>query len=154
MAFDFRAWLKQPTTINGIALLIAGSAGTIAGMLTHNVEIAAGAGVLAGGLVHVAMPDNSAAAASVSKLVTDIVRAELQHRLSASAPQLIADMMGVVNDLPKHDAPPAPVVPVAAPVTPTATPVAAAPQSAPGPATTVSPAPAPAATAAAPTPTV
>jgi hypothetical protein len=70
------AWLRQPTTITGIAALLATAATTIAGYLTGDIKAAGAAGALTYGVVHVLMPDNTQAATVLSSVVSDLVAAQ------------------------------------------------------------------------------
>lgn len=97
------SWLKQPTTINGIGALVGVAGGAVAYALTHSGEWAASAALVAGGIVHIAMPDNSAEQSAVEKLTSDAVNAAIAHRLNAALPELLGDGLAVM----KAAAPPA-----------------------------------------------
>lgn len=103
-----KAWLAQPSTILGLGAFAATICGLIAHVLTHDTTAATAAGMAAFALVHIALPDNSAASSSVEKLVTDAVTAAAQKRLAAAIPMLVSDSMAVFAAL-------APVAPLAAP---------------------------------------
>jgi len=116
------AILKQPSTILGIAGVISTISATVAHVLTHDTTITLAAGVIAGSIVHIAMPDNTGAQSSIEKLVTDAVTAAAQKRLAAAMPMLVQDGLAVMASF---TAPAAPVTvttttvaaPAAAPVT-------------------------------------
>ncbi|MFI4982710.1 MAG: hypothetical protein ACHQIO_20355 [Nevskiales bacterium] len=86
-----QAWLRQPTTVTGIAALIATAAGAVAQYLTGQATFAASAGGIAFAVTHLAMNDNSAAPSSVQKLVVDAVTAATQKHIVAALPQLVVD---------------------------------------------------------------
>lgn len=108
-----KAWLNQPTTITGLGTAAATLSGLIAHVLTHDATTAVAAGGSAYALIHVVLPDNSGAASSVEKLVTDAVTAAAQKKLAAALPMLIQDGLAVVNSI-------AAPAPVAVPVQPAA----------------------------------
>lgn len=94
-----KEWLAQPTTITGIGTAAATISGLVAHVLTGDTTVSAAAGAAAYALVHVALPDNSAAASSVEKLVTDAVTAAAQRKLAAALPGLTQDGLAVVNSI-------------------------------------------------------
>lgn len=115
---NLSAWLKQPSTITGLAAFAGAAATAVAGILTHSTDLAAGIGAIAFAAVHVALPDNTTEAASVQKLVSDAVHAAVEKRLAASLPQLVSDVSAVVAAAPVVPMPqpaPAPAAPPAAP---------------------------------------
>ncbi len=97
-------WIKQPTTVNGLSALIGLASSLVAGVLTHwlthdgeTVKYTAGAvGLFAGGVVNLALPDNSAAQSATEKLVSDAVMAAASRHLERVLPALIADGAAVV----------------------------------------------------------
>jgi hypothetical protein len=90
-------WLKQPSTITGIAAFVGTAAGLIAHYLTHDATLSVTVGGLVYGAVHVVVPDNTAAASSAEKLVTDAVNAIVQKKVAAMVPQLAADAFALFN---------------------------------------------------------
>lgn len=92
---SLKAWLATPSTILGCGM----AAGTISGILAHvatgNLTWTFGAAGIVGALVHIAMPDNSAAQTSIEKLATDAITAIVQKRLTAALPTLFADAAAV-----------------------------------------------------------
>lgn len=117
---NIKAIIQQPSTILGIGTLIGTIAGIVAHVLTHDTTATAGAGAIVFAIVHMVMPDNSAAPSAVEKLATDTVAAIMQQRLAAALPALFADGVAVVQAF----QPPPAAAPV---VTPPAAPVAVAP---------------------------
>ena len=79
-------YLKQPTTILGIAGFVGAVSTAVAHYLTGDVNASALFGIVIASAVHVAMPDNSGAPSSVEKLVTDAVTAAAQKRLADAMP--------------------------------------------------------------------
>lgn len=95
----FKAWINQPSTILGLGTFGATVSALIAHVLTHDTTVSAASGAAAFALVHVVLPDNSGAASSVEKLVTDAVTAAAQKKLAAALPGLIQDGLAVVNSI-------------------------------------------------------
>ena len=89
-------YLKQPTTILGIAGFVGAVSTAVAHYLTGDVNASALLGVVIASAVHVVMPDNSGAPSSVEKLVTDAVTAAAQKRLAAAMPLLVSDGMNAL----------------------------------------------------------
>jgi hypothetical protein len=69
MSFDFKAWAQQPSTILGFSSMV----GTLTAALAGQITWAAAAGVLAGGLVAMILPENKQAQQSASNLAKDVV---------------------------------------------------------------------------------
>jgi len=92
-----RAWLKQPSTITGLAGFAATAVGLIAHYATHDTTLTVTLGLLVGAAVHVALPDNSAAPSAAGKLATDALQAILTKKIAAAAPLLIADAIATMQ---------------------------------------------------------
>lgn len=118
-----KAWISQPSTITGLGVAAGTISGLVAHVITHDATLSAGVAGSIIALVHVAIPDNSAAETSIDTLVRDVVNAAVQRRLAASLPALLADASAAVQAVVAH---PAPVV-----VAPVAVPVVAQPAVAP-----------------------
>jgi hypothetical protein len=112
MRFDFHGWVRQPSTILGF--------GTVAGLIASAVESYEGgtvSGIVAAGgvvfaLVHMALPDNSQAAADAQALAIDIVKGVANHTLEVQIPQILRDGMKFITDAaPKPASEPAPTDP-------------------------------------------
>lgn len=103
-----KAWLQQPTTIMGISGLVGTLSGIAAHALTHDTTVTTAVGLGAASIMHVVMPDNSAAPSAVEKLAVDAITAVAQKKLAASIPMLFADAMAVVQDVQPPSGPPAP----------------------------------------------
>ncbi len=116
----FKEWLTQPTTITGLGAAAATISGLIAHVITGDTTAAVAAGGAAYALVAVALPDNTAAANSIEKLITDAVTAAAQHKLAAALPMLIQDGLAVAAAFG------APAVPVTTTTTITTQPAAVA----------------------------
>lgn len=92
-----KAWLAQPTTILGVGMAAATVSGILMHIATGSMTWTAGAVGIAGALVHIALPDNSAAATSIEKLATDVITAAVQQKLSAALPTIFADAGSVAQ---------------------------------------------------------
>lgn len=94
---SLKSFLAQPSTILGLGTAAATIAGLIAHAITHDITVSAAAGGAAFALVHVALPDNSAAQTSIEKLTSDAVTAIVQKKLAASLPLLFTDGVAVAQ---------------------------------------------------------
>ncbi len=63
------------------------------------MEWTAAAGLLTGGLVHLALPGNSKAQADAAKAAQDLLDAALKKKLAVAMPELFGDGMALVQDL-------------------------------------------------------
>jgi hypothetical protein len=61
-------WIKQPTTIGGFATLLGTATAVLAGQMTWQAAIP----VVVAGIVAMALPDNTAAAANAKAAATDL----------------------------------------------------------------------------------
>jgi hypothetical protein len=59
MNFNFNTWIRQPTTIHGLAVMAGGFAGLASHVATGNQMIDGCLSILAYFLTHVAVDDNS-----------------------------------------------------------------------------------------------
>lgn len=91
--------LFQPSTITGIATLIAALGGGVVMWTTKDVSLAAGLGAFVFGVVHIMLPDNTSAPTTLEKLITDTLTAAAQHRLMAAVPVLVADVAASMKSL-------------------------------------------------------
>lgn len=90
------AWFRQPTTIAGVSTVF----GTLVAILTKQMSFPAGAPVIVGGLMAMALPDNTKAAAQAQQLATDAIN--LAGALPLSRAQIVqnpAPQAGVVKTL-------------------------------------------------------
>lgn len=94
-----KAWLMQPSTIHGFAAILSVLSGGLAQVLSHDVTASVGIAGMVWGVVHVVMPDNSAAQTPIEKLVQDGIQATVQGRLSQMLPVLFGDGMAVLTAL-------------------------------------------------------
>lgn len=94
-----KAYLAQPSTIKGFAAILSVLSGGLAQVLSHDVTASVGIAGMVWGVVHVVMPDNSAAQTPIEKLVQDGIQATVQGRLSQMLPVLFGDGMAVLNAL-------------------------------------------------------
>jgi hypothetical protein len=62
-------WLQQPTSIAGVSALV----GTVSAVLTHQLGWSQAVPLLAGALVSIAIPDNTAVKAAAETLAQDVV---------------------------------------------------------------------------------
>jgi uncharacterized membrane protein YeaQ/YmgE (transglycosylase-associated protein family) len=112
----------QPSTVVGIGDAVTVIVGTIAGVIAHQVNhdpqtlaiAAASAGVIAGAILKVWLPDNTAAQGDANKLVTDAVMAATNKNLTAALPLLVQDAVAALGAVTN----PATVVTATAAVTP------------------------------------
>jgi ABC-type uncharacterized transport system permease subunit len=102
------AWLKSPTTIHGIAALVGTGAGAIAGTLTGHSTIGATTGLIVGGIVAIAMPDNTSEVKPVEQFVNDAVNAAVAGALRQRLPLLLGDASAILAPLIVQGAPAAP----------------------------------------------
>lgn len=117
MAFDWKAWLRQPTTIHGIGAIVGVGAAFVAWRMTGSTATAGTVAGSAFGLVCMAMNDSTGDKNSVEQLAADAIQAIVAQRVGPMLPTLGADVIRVMQT--------APAVQVAAPATP-ATPAAPA----------------------------
>lgn len=117
MNAKFARWIKQPTTINGLAAAATAVVGATAQALTHNASLSAPIALAAGGLVAVLLPDNSAEVKPVETFVTDTFNAAVAGALRQRLPLLLGDMSDILAPLIVQPAAPAtpPVAPAPAP---------------------------------------
>lgn len=99
MSFSFVSWLRQPTTIAGLATFVGVAAHTAASALTHQASWSVALGGIVAAAVLVAIPDNTAAAADARREAVDVATAVLNKRLVQMAPQLFADTAALVADV-------------------------------------------------------
>jgi hypothetical protein len=108
MNFDFRGWARQPSTILGFGTvggLIAAAAASYAGGTVSGIVAAGG---LAFALVHMAMPDNTQAAADAQALAIDMIKGVASHTMEVQLPQIMRDGLRFITDMaPK---PPVPIL--------------------------------------------
>lgn len=96
---NWSAWLRQPTTITGLAACAA--TGAAAGVYAAT-RSPADAGLAAGAvfsLLHVAIDDNSALPRDVAQLAIDAATAAASRRIAGAAPGLFADGLAVARDV-------------------------------------------------------
>lgn len=121
---NIQAILKQPSTILGLGTLAGTISAIVAHVLTHDTTVTAGIGGIAFAIVHMAMPDNSAAPSAVEKLAVDTITAAMQQRLAAALPALFTDAVGVVQAFQAPAVVPVHAVQIIPPVTAAAAPSA------------------------------
>ena len=112
---DVKAWLATPSTILGIGVAGATISGLVAHAMTGSISWTFGAAGIVGALVHIVLPDNSAAQTSIEKLATDAITAVVQKKLTAALPTLFADAVAVEQAVVVA---PVPVIAPAAPAAP------------------------------------
>ncbi len=90
--------LRQPTTVQGIALVVAALAGYGAFIVSHGAPGAVvGAASAAAGLVMSFLDDNSADKGSVEKLVDRTAQAALSNHLSSVTPDIVAQVLAALQ---------------------------------------------------------
>jgi hypothetical protein len=92
-------WLKQPSSITGLGLFASTLIGVGTKLLTHDTTAAVSAGMVAGAVVHLALPDNTAMLAVVERDATDLATALATKQLQAMAPKLLSDAMATLGAL-------------------------------------------------------
>ena len=106
MAFDFQGWLRQPSTITGIAgfatAIITGVAHYFAGDATLDVVV----GSVTFSAVHLVINDNSQAAADAQALAIDLTKGVANHTLETTIPQILRDGIKLVGDIRSPASPP------------------------------------------------
>jgi putative NADH-flavin reductase len=99
MAFDVSAWVRQPSTITGLA----SAAATIVGGAVYHFTASPAQSLASVGIVfsafHVAINDNSALPSDVEKLAIDAATAAASKKLAAAIPALFADAGAVMKDV-------------------------------------------------------
>lgn len=78
------SWLRQPTTVIGLGVIIGGLVGYGVWLLTHDGGATLLGASLAAGVVKIALPDNTAAASAAQKLVDDALIAITQKNVRAA----------------------------------------------------------------------
>lgn len=99
MAFNVSAWVRQPSTITGLATAVA----TIVGGAVYYVtaspsETLAAVGVVFS-VVHIGINDNSALPSDVEQLAIDAATAAAGRKLADAIPKLFADTAAVAKDV-------------------------------------------------------
>lgn len=93
------AWMKQPTTVTGIAGFMATLAYAAAHLVSHDMPVATVLAGVAASLTAMILPDNSAAKTSIEQLVQDSVTAAANQHLAAALPALVQDAVAVVRSV-------------------------------------------------------
>lgn len=91
MNSKIKGWLRQPTTIHGIGVLVATAVGIGAYYVTGSSVTAAGLAGSAFGVIATLMNDANADKSRVEALVNDAAAAIATQRLGPMLPQLAAD---------------------------------------------------------------
>ncbi len=99
---NIRDWLRQPTTIHGIALLAATAAGVGMWFYSHSAGDAVAIGSGLAGVIMVALPDNSGDKSSVSRMIEDTVKMLATKQYVQMAPVIMADLQAMLT--PAHTA--------------------------------------------------
>lgn len=86
-----QGWLRQPTTIHGIGVIVATAAGIGAYFATRSPVMAAGLAGSTFGVIAAMLNDANADTARIEALVTDVAAAMASRHLAAMLPQLVAD---------------------------------------------------------------
>lgn len=99
MAFDFQAFLKQPTTIHGLGAIAAAVVGAATQYFAHEASLSAAIAVAVHGVVNVVMKDNTSGQQSVEKLFADTAEAIMEKKVAAMIPALAADALATMKDI-------------------------------------------------------
>ena len=111
MKFDINAWIRQPSTIQGLGVLAAGIGGALAHLATGNSNIDGIVAVLSYVLVHLGVDDHSVAEKAITAVAGDVIR--FDQGAAPDTGKLISDALALVTALQSQTQPPAP------PATPT-----------------------------------
>lgn len=84
-------WLRQPTTIHGIGVIIATAAGIGAYVATRSPVMAAGLAGSTFGVIATMLDDSNADTSRIEALVSDTAEAIASRHVAAMLPQLVAD---------------------------------------------------------------
>ncbi len=103
------AWLRQPTTIAGIAALVGDAIVVATGAVTWRLELP----IAAGSVIAMAMPDNTAAAGLLVKMLRDVLAA-IATRDAASIMAAVTDAEALLTAIEGAHAPPLPSEPATA----------------------------------------
>ena len=97
---SLESWLRQPTTITGLASLLGTLAGAAAHVATGDTNVAAGAGAVAFAATHLIIDDNSVAEDARKIVQTGVTAAAggpvVDGQLAA---QLTTEMVNLVRDV-------------------------------------------------------
>jgi hypothetical protein len=85
MPFDFNAWIRQPSTIHGLAVAAAGVGAALSHFATGNQTVDAIIAVIAYVGLHLGVDDHSVAETAVTNLTGDVLR------FAPGAPPLTAE---------------------------------------------------------------
>lgn len=94
------SWLRQPSTITGLATAGGAILAVIAQYLTGSTSFATMLGVAAFSLAHLVIDDNTADAA-IQTFVTDAVQDAVDGHLTANLPRLLNDAVAMASALAK-----------------------------------------------------
>jgi hypothetical protein len=97
------SWLRQPSTITGLATAGGAILAAVAHYLTGNMELSGAVGISAFAVAHLAIDDNTADTA-IETLVTDAVQDTIAGHLSANLPRLLNDAVAVANSVARKPA--------------------------------------------------
>ncbi len=114
-----KSWLRQPTTIHGIAVVVGGCAAAAAHLFGGTPWVDGACAVTLYAATNVLVSDNSADVRPMERLVEDAATAIVSKRIAQSLPALIVDVQGALTSL----APPAPEAPAAPAAAPSLIPV-------------------------------
>jgi hypothetical protein len=103
MGFDFRGWIRQPSTILGIGSIGGLAADALASYVGGTTTAANAAGVLVFGVVHLALNDNTQAAADAQAFATEIITDAATHTLNVKLPQIMQEGLAFLGDFRKPD---------------------------------------------------
>ncbi len=105
-----QGWLRQPTTIHGIGVIVATVAGIGTYVATRSPVMAAGLAGSTFGVIAAMLNDSNADTARIEALVTDVATAIASRHVAAMLPQLVADASKALESAAPAGATPAPQV--------------------------------------------
>ena len=105
MTFDFRGWVRQPSTITGIGAAVADITVLIPGYLNGTTPLWAAVGAAVYAAVHLILPDNTQAAADAETLAIDLIKGVATKTMNVAIPNILSDLTRLVADI----VPPRPV---------------------------------------------
>lgn len=105
---NLETWIRQPSTLHGLAVIAGAAGGALAHVATGNTTIDAIVGIGAYVLVHLGVDDNSGQQAAITTALTDAVDAVQGHQVATQ--KLLTDATTAVQAVQAVIAPPAAAV--------------------------------------------
>ncbi len=86
-----KTWLTQPTTIQGLGLIVGAAAAALAHFAGGNTSVAAICGVVAAALPHLGINDNTASVKPIETFFEDAATAFINKQLTERMPSLVTE---------------------------------------------------------------